>query len=490
MRQNATIQEIHMTGSPAPQRPAPDRPRVSESKGFEVPPAILVVDGEPGMRNFLQRALSPRCALLEVAESVEAAEALRRRYHFDLLILDIRLPGLSGVEWLQQLRDQGTLTDVIFMTAYADLDTAIAALRAGAADFILKPFRLEQMLASVERCLVKRKLAVDNFLLRRQARNQLPPEGMVGQGAAISEVYEIIQRVAPTATTILIQGETGTGKELVARAIHRMSERSGAFVPVNCGSISPELLESELFGHVKGAYTGAHSAREGLFSYAHEGTLFLDEIGEMPSAMQAKLLRVLEQNVVRPVGSDRELPVSARVIAATNRQLFSDVEQGRFRRDLFYRLNVLTINVPALRDRREDIPELAQHFSHTLAAATGAPAVPFAHQEIVRLQQYPWPGNVRELKNVIERSLLLGRLPSDCCREGAEGLACGPAQQDAGYPLNWRLEEVEKQHILRVLEAAEGNKSEAARRLGVSRKTLERKLALWQQEAGADAPSP
>jgi DNA-binding NtrC family response regulator len=467
---------------------------VAETRGFEIPPAILVVDDEPGMRNFLKRALSPRCALLEVAESAEAAEALRRRYHFDLLILDIRLPGLSGVEWLQQLRDQGTLTDVIFMTAYADLDTAIAALRAGAADFILKPFRLEQMIAAVQRCLVKRKLAVDNFLLRRQVRSQvrsqLPPEGMVGRSAAISEVYEVIMRVAPTATTILVQGETGTGKELVALAIHSMSGRSGAFVPLNCGSISPELLESELFGHVKGAYTGAHSAREGLFSYAHEGTLFLDEIGEMPPAMQAKLLRVLEQNVVRPVGSDRELPVNARVIAATNRQLFSDVEQGRFRRDLFYRLNVLTINVPALRDRREDIPELAQHFSTTIAATIGEPPIPFDHQEIVRLQQYPWPGNVRELKNVIERSLLLGRLPSECCREGAEGQAAAADQGDGGYPLNWRLEEVEKQHILRVLEAADGNKSEAARRLGVSRKTLERKLALWQQEAGADAHRP
>lgn len=477
-----------MMSSPVPQRPASAGTVVDETRGFEIPPAILVVDDEPGMRNFLQRALSPRCAVLEVAESVAAAEALRRRYHFDLLILDIRLPGLSGVQWLQQLRDQGTRTDVIFMTAYADLDTAVAALRAGAADFILKPFRLEQMTAAVERCLVKRQLALDNFLLRRQVGNQRPPEGMVGRSAAISEVYEIIQRVAPTATTILVQGETGTGKELVARAIHKMSGRSGAFVPVNCGSISPELLESELFGHVKGAYTGAHGAREGLFSYAHEGTLFLDEIGEMPPAMQAKLLRVLEQNVVRPVGSDRELPVNARVIAATNRQLFSDVEQGRFRRDLFYRLNVLTINVPALRDRREDIPELTQYFSEGLAGAMGAPPIPLSHQEIVRLQQYPWPGNVRELKNVIERSLLLGRLPSECCREGAEGDAVVD-QGDSGYPLNWRLEEVEKQHILRVLEAADGNKSEAARRLGVSRKTLERKLALWQQEAGAGGVS-
>ena len=450
---------------------------------FDIPPAILVVDDEPGMRNFLQRSLQAKCALLEVADSVEAAELLRQRYHFDLMIVDIRLPGLSGVEWLQNLRDQGTQTDVIFMTAYADLETAIAALRAGAADFILKPFRLEQMMAAVDRCLEQRRMERDNFLLRRQMQKQAPMDGMVGKSTAITEIYEIIMRVAATSTTILIEGETGCGKELVARAIHTTSERKGAFVPINCGSISPELLESELFGHVKGAYTGAHSAREGLFSYAHEGTLFLDEISEMPLAMQAKLLRVLEQHVVRPVGSDREVPVNARVIAATNRLLINEVEEGNFRRDLFYRLNVLTISVPPLRDRVEDIPELAEHFSRSMAADIGVPAVPLNHNEIIRLQSYHWPGNVRELKNVIERALLLGKMPSECCTEQYE-TAYGDEfthSESKGYPLDWSLGEVEKHHILHVLEATQGNKSEAARRLGVSRKTLERKLQLWQQ---------
>ena len=453
-------------------------------KPIEIQPAILVVDDEPGMRNFLQRSLTSECALLEVAENVEIAEALRQRCHFDLLIVDIRLPGLSGIEWLRQLRDIGMGTDVIFMTAYADLDTAIAALRAGASDFILKPFRIEQMKAAIERCLEERRIQRDNFLLRRQVSSQSPLDGMIGHSGPMREIYEVIQRVAPASTTVLIEGETGCGKELVARAIHKMSKRSGAFVPVNCGSISPELLESELFGHVKGAYTGAHSSREGLFSYAQDGTLFLDEISEMPLAMQAKLLRVLEHNVVRPVGSDREHPVNTRVIAATNRQLLQQVETGRFRRDLFYRLNVLRISVPPLRDRREDIAELAEYFSRDLAATMSVPAVPFNHAEITRLQSYPWPGNVRELRNVIERSLLLGKLPSECCNEAdvSQHANESPDSKGHGYPLDWSLENVEKQHILQVLDSTQGNKSEAARRLGVSRKTLERKLTQWRQQ--------
>ena len=453
-------------------------------KSTEIQPAVLVVDDEPGMRNFLKRSLTSECALLELAENVEIAEALRQRYHFDLMIVDIRLPGLSGIEWLRQLRDMGMGTDVIFITAYADLDTAIAALRAGASDFILKPFRIEQMKAAIERCLEERRIQKDNFLLRRQVSNQSPMDGMIGRSAPMREIYEVIQRVAPASTMVLIEGETGCGKELVARAIHKMSKRSGAFVPVNCGSISPELLESELFGHVKGAYTGAHSSREGLFSYAQDGTLFLDEISEMPLAMQAKLLRVLEHNVVRPVGSDREHPVNTRVIAATNRQLLQQVESGSFRRDLFYRLNVLRISVPPLRDRREDIVELAEYFSQGLAASMSIPAVPFNHAEITRLQNYPWPGNVRELRNVIERSLLLGKLPSECCSE-VDVARHGNESADSevrGYPLDWSLEAVEKQHILQVIDSTQGNKSEAARRLGVSRKTLERKLSQWKQQ--------
>jgi len=461
--------------------PSSIEPGESTGGAGKEPVSVLVVDNEPGMRNFLYRALARRYALVEVAESVEAGEALRQRCHFDLLVVDIRLPGTSGVDWLRALREQGVRADVIFMTAYADLDTAIAALRAGASDFILKPFRTEQMLEAVRRCLENRRMRRENFLLRRQVDHLQNMDGIIGHSRAMAEVSAIVQRVAPTASTVLIEGETGTGKELVARAVHAQSGRSGDFVAVNCGSISPELLESELFGHTRGAFTGAHSARDGLFVYAQGGTIFLDEIGEMPLAMQAKLLRVLEEHSVRPVGSDREVPVDCRVIAATNQRLAGRVETGEFRGDLFYRLNVLSITIPALRERVEDIPALAEHFSETMAVNLGLGPLPLSHDDIEQLQDYDWPGNVRELKNVIERSLLLGKLPSDCCRSAQAGSGELDAGAGAGptYPTRWTLEQVEREHILAVLGDVGGNKSEAARRLGVSRKTLERKCQAW-----------
>jgi DNA-binding NtrC family response regulator len=441
--------------------------------------AVLVVDDEPGMRNFLLKALEQECALVETADSVEAAEALRRRYHFDLLIVDIRLPGQSGVEWLEALREQEVATDVIIMTAYADLDTSIAALRGGASDFLLKPFRVEQMMTAVRRCLERRRMARENFLLKREIKPR-GIEGIVGASSAITEMCAVVQRVASTTSTVLIEGETGTGKELVARAIHSLSGRDGPFVPVNCGSISTELLESELFGHTKGAFTSAHSSREGLFSFARDGTLFLDEISEMSMAMQAKLLRALEEKRVRPVGADREAPVNARVIAATNRQLAGEMREGRFREDLFFRLNVLAIMVPPLREHADDIPALAEHFSSLLADELGVAPIPFGHEDIAQMQTYAWPGNVRELKNVIERSLLLGKLPRDFFSNTATHGPMGDgADTGQALPLTWSLEEVEKYHMLRVLESSDGNKSRAARSLGVSRKTLERKLKSW-----------
>lgn len=449
--------------------------------------AILVVDDEPGIQNFLKRILSKHYALVESAESVESAEALRQRCHFDLLIVDIRLPGASGTEWLASLREQGVQTEVIFMTAFADLETAISALRAGAADFLLKPFRAEQMLSSVQSCLERREALRENFLLRRQVARQEALEGIIGQSEVMKDVARMVHRVAPTNSTVLIEGETGTGKELVARAVHELSGRSGAFVAVNCGSISAELLESELFGHTKGAFTSAHTSRDGLFAYAHRGTIFLDEIAEMPLAMQAKLLRVLEEKTIRPVGANRETPVDSRVVAACNRPLRKEVEAGRFREDLFYRLNVLRVGLAPLRERPEDVALLAEHFSESLAHELGVPPIPFAHEDLMRLQLYEWPGNVRELRNVIERSLLLGKLPQDCCRE-VQTTDIGRGPEEA-FPVSMSMDEVERRHMLRVLDNVHGNKSEAARRLGVSRKTLERKLHVWSDaEPGGAGP--
>lgn len=447
-------------------------PSVSKYSGS----SILIVDDELGMRNFLRKSLVRECGLVEAADSIESAEALRQRCHFDLIIMDIRLSGQSGVDWIQELRRNEVQTDVIFMTAFADMDTAIQALRAGAADFILKPFRVEQMLSSVKNCMEKQRLTRDNFVLQRQLEQYYEMDGMIGTSDAIKDVCSVIKRVAPSPTTLLIEGQSGTGKELAAHALHEFSARKGAFVPINCGSISPELLESELFGHVKGAFTGAYQSRQGLFNYANGGTLFLDEIGEMPLAMQAKLLRVLEERAIRPVGTEREIPVDVRIIAATNRDLESEVEKGNFREDLFYRLNVVSIRMPSLSERKEDIPLLAKYFSETLSAQLSVEAIPFNHQDLIGLQSYSWPGNIRELKNIIERSLLLGKTPLNCLHKNS-GNSSKTFITD--YPDNWSMQDVEKHHMQSVLKTVDGNKSEAARRLGVSRKTLERKFQAW-----------
>jgi DNA-binding NtrC family response regulator len=437
--------------------------------------SVLIVDDEPGILGFLQKGLSARFSLVEVAADADAADALLDRCHFDLIISDIRLPGRSGVEWVARLREQGRMTPVIFMTAHAELQTAITALRAGASDFLLKPFRMEQMQAAVGRCMESQRLQRENFLLRRQVRQIEESSGIIGSCDLIQGVCEVIKRVAPMPSTVLIQGESGTGKELAARAIHRFSGRSGSFVPINCGAVHEELLESELFGHAKGAFTGAVKAREGLFSYADGGTLFLDEIGEMPLTMQTRLLRVIEDRSVRPVGGNRETPVDVRILAATNRDLKAEVDKGNFRQDLFYRLNVLSIRMPALRERIQDLSELIDHFAGTIAADLGVAAPRVSETELQLLAQYEWPGNIRELKNVIERCLLLNhQLTQDLpgCVEIAEA-------GSAGGDEDLLLETVERRHILRVLDREGGNKSAAARLLGVSRKTLERKCQSW-----------
>ena len=356
--------------------------------------AVLIIDDEPGIRSFLQKGMQKRFGLVELAEDIPTAVALSERCNFDLIIADIRLPGQSGVEWVTQLREQGGTMAVIFITAHASVETAIDALRAGAADFILKPFRMDQIMASVERCMERQQLLRENVVLRREVE-QLHDSGMVGHCQTMKNVCEVIKRIAPMPTTVLIEGESGTGKELAARAIHQWSGRSGSFVPINCGAITAELMESELFGHVKGAFTGAHQVREGLFTYANNGTLFLDEIGEMPLPMQVHLLRVLEEQTIRPVGSNHELPVDVRIIAATNRDLSEEVESGNFRQDLFYRLNVVTVRMPTLRERLEDIPDLVDFFMQKMASDMGVPPHQMSNRELVQLRSYSWPGNVR-----------------------------------------------------------------------------------------------
>ena len=436
----------------------------------------LIVDDEPGMRSFLLRALQHRCAQVEVAGDVDSAERLMARNRFDLVILDITLPGCSGVAWLSALRSRGFVGNVILITAFADLDTAIDALRAGASDFLLKPFRLPQMLNAIQRCAERARLERQNFVLRREVDHRAGAiEGLVGDSAIMREVCALIKRAAPMPSTVLLQGESGTGKEVAARALHRMSaRRDEPFVPINCAAIGAELIESELFGHVKGAFTGAQTARDGLFYYANGGTLFLDEVADLPLSLQAKLLRVLEERRIRPVGSEQEIPVDVRIVSATNRHLGDEVAAGRFRQDLFYRLQVVEIRMPALRERLDDVPALAEHFNQSLAVQLGVAPLKLALDDVAHLQAYDWPGNIRELRNLMERSLILGELRLEMLRSPR----LLPAASET-VALEQTLDDIEKRHILQVLTAVGGNKTEAARRLGVSRKTLDRRCAVW-----------
>ncbi len=437
--------------------------------------SILVLDDEPGIRNFLVKGLGKYLGLIESADCFESADELRQRCHFDLIIADIKLPGGSGVDWVKRLRESGCTTSVIFITAHAHLSIAIEAIRAGAADFIIKPFRMDQIITAIDRCIERQDIKRENFVLRRQVDKIFNASGMVGTCEVMTNLCDVIKRVAPMPSTILLEGESGTGKELAARSIHDLSERSGIFVPVNCGAISAELLESELFGHVKGAFTGAHQAREGLFGHASGGTLFLDEIGEMPLAMQAHLLRVLEEKTIRPVGSNQEVPVDVRIIAATNRKLDKLVAEGNFREDLFFRLNVLNLQIPPLRERLDDLAVLSRHFAESIAASLGIRPILIDDRELGLLSAYQWPGNIRELKNVIERSLLLNMLPSSCIINDTSAATTSTPSSNS-----LELAEIEKHHILKILALESGNKSAAARLLGVSRKTLERKVALWE----------
>ncbi len=460
--------------------------------------SVLVVDDEIGMQTILNKALSKWFTKVDCVGSIEEAEQLRSANHYDLIILDINLPGRSGIEWEEAFNDPDKKCDVIFMTGYADLETAISALKLGASDFILKPFNLEQMLQAVQRCVDKRLEQRHQFALHHQVKRHVTTD-IIGGSEKTALLKQLITQFAPSRASVLVEGESGTGKELVARGIHESSQRSGPFVPINCGAIAPELLESELFGHNAGAFTGAKKSREGLFRVASGGTLFLDEIGEMPLAMQSALLRVLEQRTIRPVGGEKEISVDVRVVAATNRNLQEEVNKGNFRADLFYRLNVLKIDVAPLRERKADLIELVPFFTKMLAAELGMPNPNWAHEDVLAMNEYDWPGNIRELKNLIERCILLGKPPAHYWREihgetlkpsvtmtvssGAEVIELtGKGSQGEGYPNSWSLKEVERAHIQQLVDFHDGNKSAAARDLGVARKTLERKFKEWDSE--------
>ena len=441
--------------------------------------AVLIVDVDPEVRSFLKCGLCHDFERVHTASNASEARALAQRYRFDVLVADIHLASpTGGLELARELREIYLDIEVVFTSGNGDLNAAVAALQDDAANLLRKPFPIEQLLAVIKRGRHYRRLERENYLLHR---GQLPAvERLVGQSKPVKELWRIINRIAPMPSTVLITGETGTGKELVSRALHDLSGRRGSYVPVNCGAISPELIEGELFGHVKGAFTGAHQTRDGLFSHADGGTLLLDEIGEMPLGMQAKLLRVLETKSYRPVGGNREIPVNTRVIAATNRHLPDEVLAGRFRKDLYYRLNIVELRLPPLRERKSDIPRLARFFINIFSAELGVPAPELSASDLEALMRYDWPGNIREFRNVIERSLLLGSPPSHY----VDSMDVTEAEDEASPSNPLSLDNLERSHILKALRAADGNKTEAARILGVSRKTVGRKLKEWGHECG------
>ncbi len=440
--------------------------------------AVLVVDDEPGMRHFLQRTLAPRTGQVLAAGSAEEAETLLQRHRFDLVILDITLPGKTGLVLLQEMREAGNACEVVLITAFADLDTAIEALRAGAGDFLLKPFRVVQVLGAVKQGLERARLKRENWVLRRTLDQRTPPaDGLVGGSIVIKGLQTALHRVAAVDSTVLLTGESGTGKELAALALHHLSPHAAApFVPVNCATVSPALIEAELFGQ---------PGRDGLLVYAQGGTLFLDEVGELPLPLQATLLRVLESRRVRPVGSEQEIPINVRIVAASSRPLRAEVEAGRFRADLYYRLQVVEITLPPLAAHKEDIPQLVAHFVATLAPRLGVPPIVVTDEEMQFLQQYDWPGNVRELRNLIERSLIVGALNVSALYQGLPRPRLPPRAAIEG-PTD--LQTLERQHILAVLDSVEGDKSRAAQLLGISRRTLERRFAEWASGPAAELP--
>lgn len=430
--------------------------------------SVLVIDDEPGMRNFLAKTLSPRCQRVEQAASARQASDILDRAHFDLVILDNVMPEQTGLDWLADQRRIGLFADTILITAYADLETAIRALRAGVTDFVLKPFRSNQILNAAARALDRKRLRRENYLLRH-ALNEGDAAGrgrLLGNSAAIAEVREMLARIAPLPTPVLFTGESGTGKEIAARTLHGLSERADRpFVAINCAAVSAEHLADELFGAVE----GKTYRKDGLFLHADGGTLFLDEVAQLPQQVQAGLLRVLEDQRIRPRGAEREIPLDLRFLFATNADLKRAVADGRLRADLYHRINVVGIEMPPLRRRTEDIGPLAALFIGEISRTLGLPELELNDEILLKLSRYDWPGNVRELRNLIERSIILGGFVEEFA---GPGTVTGDAAMET-------LELVEQRHILHVLDACGGNRAEAARRLGVSRKTVDRKCAAW-----------
>jgi two-component system, NtrC family, response regulator AtoC len=444
---------------------------------------LLVVDDEQSIRKLcmtIGSSLGYSCA---EAESAELALARVEQEAPDLILTDLKLPTQSGVELLRQAKALFPRTEIAIMTGHGSIESAVDAMKLGAYDYIEKPFRVEKMRLLLQRMAEKVRLVSENEFLRERVNTEDNLDGIVGASANIQDVLRMISRLKDTRTPVLIAGESGTGKELVARAIHfRGAMAQTPFIAVDCGSLVPTLMESELFGYEKGAFTGAVKSKAGLFQAANGGTIFLDEIGELPLEMQAKLLRVLQEREVRPVGSNTSVNVDVRVIAATNRDLEAAYREGTFRKDLYFRLNVVTVHLPALRERRSDIPMLVHHFLNRYAPGANLQVTPAAMKSLL---QYEWPGNVRELENCVARAVTLGDrqvidvadLPPAIRSEGGESSQRLPVETSSLSTT--ALAEMERMTILKVFEQANGDKALAGRMLGISRATLYRKLKRY-----------
>ena len=457
---------------------------------------ILIVDDEKSMRDFLSIVLKKEGYFVATAENGEDGLQLLQRDIFDLVLSDIKMPKMSGLDLLKAARELSSETVVLMITAFASTETAIEAMKQGAYDYITKPFQIEEVKLIIRNALERRRLQAENLLLKRELRGHANFESIVGTSASMQRVFDVVRKVADTRSNILILGESGTGKEMVARAIHFNSRRKDKpFVTVNCSALPETLLESELFGHMKGSFTGAHVNKEGLFEVANEGTIFLDEIGETPPSIQVKLLRVLEEKEFRRIGGTKNIKVDVRIVAATNRDLDKAVAEGAFREDLYYRLDVIPICLPPLRDRLEDIPLLVEHFLSRYSKIAAKTIQRLAPDALRLLQEQDWRGNVRELENVIERAVALTSSDTITYDDLQSCLQKPLAAKETlsmdlpsdGLDLEALIEQIERALLIKALDRTRGVRKEAARLLRLNMRSLRYRLAKYAIRRGRSA---
>ncbi len=442
---------------------------------------ILIIDDDAAIRDACFQVLTRSGYEAELAGTPEEALELISKFEFDVILLDLKMPGMNGLELLRHIKEDDPHAEVVIITAYGTVQNAVEAMKSGASDFLQKPFNPEELRLAVKKALERRRLTMENLYLKRALAEREGQVVIVGKSTAIKRVLEMAEMVAPTDSTVLITGESGTGKGLLARKIHELSPRhQGPFVKVDCGTLVPTLFESELFGHVKGAFTGANTHKVGKFELANGGTIFFDEISNISVEIQAKLLRAVEEKEISPVGSHRVTRVDVRIIAATNKNLEEEIRKGTFRNDLFYRLNVVSIYIPPLRERTEDIPLLARYFLQEFARKHRKHVCDFTPEALQALTAYSWPGNVRELENTIERLVIFAKNEfihlEDLHWAGFKKVKTSFLEDDLP------LEEVERRYILHILERYQGNKSKASKVLKIDRKTLREKLKRWGLE--------